>query len=95
MVDTRLMLSLLKAIKNTTKVIFLGDPAQLPSIGLGNIMTDLLNNKGIVSVVELTQIHRQAQKSAIITQSIAMRENKLIVPYDFIYTGSYHWKIEF
>ena len=83
MVDTRLMLSLLKAIKNTTKVIFLGDPAQLPSIGLGNIMTDLLNNKGIVSVVELTQIHRQAQKSAIITQSIAMRENKLIVPYDF------------
>ena len=83
MVDTRLMLSLLKAVKNTTKVIFLGDPAQLPSIGLGNIMTDLLNHKGIVSVVELTQIHRQAQKSAIITQSIAMRENKLIAPYDF------------
>jgi len=83
MVDTRLMLSLLKAIKNTTKVIFLGDTAQLPSIGLGNIMTDLLNNKGIVSVVELTQIHRQAQKSAIITQSIAMRENKLITPYGF------------
>ena len=83
MVDTRLMLSLLKAVKDTTKVIFLGDPAQLPSIGLGNIMTDLLNHKGIVSVVELTQIHRQAQKSAIITQSIAMRENKLIVPYGF------------
>ena len=83
MVDTRLMLSLLKAVKDTTKVIFLGDPAQLPSIGLGNIMTDLLNHKGIVSVVELTQIHRQAQKSAIITQSIAMRENKLIVPYNF------------
>lgn len=83
MVDTRLMLSLLRAVKNTTKVIFLGDPAQLPSIGLGNIMTDLINNKGIVSVVELTQIHRQAQKSAIITQSIAMRENKQIVPYGF------------
>ena len=83
MVDTRLMLSLLKAVKDTTKVIFLGDPAQLPSIGLGNIMTDLLNHKGIVSVVELTQIHRQAQKSAIITQSIAMRENKMIVPYNF------------
>ena len=83
MVDTRLMLSLLKAIDNKTKVIFLGDPAQLPSIGLGNIMTDLLNNKGVVSVVELTQIHRQAQKSAIITQSIAIRENKQIVPYEF------------
>lgn len=83
MVDARLMLSLLRAIKNTTKVIFLGDPAQLPSIGLGNIMTDLINNRGTVSIVELTQIHRQAQKSAIITQSIAMRENKLIVPYGF------------
>ena len=83
MVDTKLMLSLLRAIEDKTKVIFLGDPAQLPSIGLGNIMTDLINNKGVVSVVELTQIHRQAQKSAIITKSIEMRENKQITKYGY------------
>lgn len=73
MVDIMLMYNLLKAVPDDTLVILVGDVDQLPSVGAGNVLKDIINS-GIVSVVKLTRIFRQAQGSAIITN--AHRINK-------------------
>lgn len=72
MVGAELFLDLLKAIPTGTKLIMLGDDGQLESIGLCNIFKDMLDS-GVIPVYRLTQIHRQAAKSAIITESIKVR----------------------
>jgi len=68
MVDTILMYSLLKAVANETVVILVGDVDQLPSVGAGNVLNDIIDS-GIVNVVQLTKIFRQALGSAIITNA--------------------------
>ncbi|HZK83462.1 MAG TPA: ATP-dependent RecD-like DNA helicase [Desulfosporosinus sp.] len=68
MVDTILMYNLLKAVSNETAVILVGDVDQLPSVGAGNVLNDIIAS-GIVNVVQLTRIFRQAQGSAIITNA--------------------------
>ncbi|WP_088186647.1 ATP-dependent RecD-like DNA helicase [Desulfosporosinus sp. FKA] len=68
MVDTILMYNLLKAVSNETVVILVGDVDQLPSVGAGNVLNDIIES-GIVNVVKLTRIFRQAQGSAIITNA--------------------------
>lgn len=68
MVDTILMYNLLKAVPNETVVILVGDVDQLPSVGAGNVLNDIIDS-GIVNVVKLTRIFRQAQGSAIITNA--------------------------
>ncbi|KLU64433.1 ATP-dependent RecD-like DNA helicase [Desulfosporosinus acididurans] len=68
MVDTILMYNLLKAVSNETVVILVGDVDQLPSVGAGNVLNDIIDS-GIVNVVKLTRIFRQAQGSAIITNA--------------------------
>lgn len=73
MVDTILMYNLLKAVSNETVVILVGDVDQLPSVGAGNVLKDIIDS-GTVEVVKLTRIFRQAQGSAIITN--AHRINK-------------------
>lgn len=73
MVDILLMYSLLKAISNETVIILVGDVDQLPSVGAGNVLKDMIES-GVVNVVKLTRIFRQAQGSAIITN--AHRINK-------------------
>ncbi|MDK2934575.1 MAG: exodeoxyribonuclease alpha subunit [Clostridiales bacterium] len=73
MVDIILMYNLLKAVSNDTIVILVGDVDQLPSVGAGNVLKDIIDS-GIVNVVHLTRIFRQAQGSAIITN--AHRINK-------------------
>ena len=78
MVDGVLFYNLLRAIPNGSKLICLGDPGQLESIGSCNIAHDMIESPEI-EVVTLTQIHRQAQKSAIITQSIAIRRGHQII----------------
>lgn len=78
MVDGKLFLSLLRAISTGTRVVILGDEGQLQSIGLSNIFFDLLNC-GTVPVVKLSKIHRQAEKSAIITTSRKVRKNQHII----------------
>jgi exodeoxyribonuclease V alpha subunit len=77
MVDTILMYNLLKAVSNDTVVILVGDVDQLPSVGAGNILKDIINSE-TVNVVKLTRIFRQAQGSAIITN--AHRINKGEMP---------------
>ncbi|NJD03962.1 MAG: ATP-dependent RecD-like DNA helicase [Ruminiclostridium sp.] len=68
MVDIILMYNLLKAVSDNTIVILVGDVDQLPSVGAGNVLKDIIDS-GIVSVIKLTRIFRQAQGSAIITNA--------------------------
>ncbi|MBM3211482.1 ATP-dependent RecD-like DNA helicase, partial [Candidatus Poribacteria bacterium] len=68
MVDLVLMNNLLKAIKNDSILILVGDVDQLPSVGAGNVLKDLIDS-GVVEVVTLTEIFRQAQKSMIVTNA--------------------------
>lgn len=65
MVDIFLMRNLLKAVKNGTRIILSGDKDQLPSVGAGNVLSDLIES-GAVPVIRLTEIFRQAEKSAIV-----------------------------
>ncbi|OEF96583.1 SF1B family DNA helicase RecD2 [Desulfuribacillus alkaliarsenatis] len=65
MVDVVLMFNLLKAVANETVVILVGDVDQLPSVGPGNVLKDIIVSE-TVNVVKLTRIFRQAQGSDII-----------------------------
>lgn len=82
MVDAYLFGQLLSAIKDGAKIIMLGDTGQLTNIGIGNVMYDLMES-GYVWSNQLTQIHRQAAKSAIITESIKVRQSEHIVKAGF------------
>ena len=68
MVDTILMNSLLKAVPDGMRLILVGDVDQLPSVGAGNVLRDIILS-GIVPVVRLTRIFRQAVQSRIITNA--------------------------
>jgi exodeoxyribonuclease V alpha subunit len=65
MIDTLLTHHLLKAIPKSATLIIVGDINQLPSVGAGNVLKDVINSKAF-AVVELNEIFRQAQKSEII-----------------------------
>lgn len=65
MIDIILMYNLLKAVSNDTVVILVGDVDQLPSVGPGNVLKDIIDS-GAVTVVKLNRIFRQAMGSAII-----------------------------
>jgi exodeoxyribonuclease V alpha subunit len=82
MIGGELFYKLLQAIKTGSKLIILGDYGQLESIGTCNVFHDLLKN-GTIPVVKLTKIHRQAQKSAIITESANIRNKHQIFDKDF------------
>lgn len=85
MVDGELFNRLVKAIKTGSKLIMLGDTGQLECIGCMNIAADLIESKEIVSI-ELSQIHRQAANSGIITESIKAREGIQLIEKDWIGT---------
>ena len=68
MVDTFLMHHLLKAVPDQAVVILVGDVFQLPSVGPGNVLSDLIQS-GRIPVVELKQIFRQAEGSLIIVNA--------------------------
>lgn len=73
MIDILLMNSLLKAISPGTRVILVGDIDQLPSVGPGNVLKDIINS-GTIKVCMLDEIFRQAEESMIIVN--AHRVNK-------------------
>jgi exodeoxyribonuclease V alpha subunit len=77
MIDTVLMHQLLKAVPLTAAFILVGDVNQLPSVGAGNVLGDVIES-GAVPVVRLTQIFRQASRSQIIVN--AHKINEGIVP---------------
>lgn len=64
MIDVNLMNSLLKAIKLGTRLIIVGDVDQLPSVGAGNVLNDLINSE-FIKVVRLREIFRQGAESLI------------------------------
>jgi exodeoxyribonuclease V alpha subunit len=68
MVDILLMYSLLRAIKPGTRVILVGDSDQLPSVGAGNVLKDMIDSD-IINVVRLNEIFRQAQESMIVVNA--------------------------
>ena len=82
MVDAKLFYYLLRAIPDGAKLICLGDDGQLEAIGCGNVAFDMIHSTEIPTV-RLTKIHRQAAKSAIITQSIEVRNGRQIVQKDW------------
>ena len=73
MVDNALMCSLCKAIKPGARLILIGDADQLPSVGAGRVLNDLIDS-GRFSTVRLTEIFRQAGESLIITNAHAINE---------------------
>jgi exodeoxyribonuclease V alpha subunit len=82
MVDIYLFNSLLKAVPHATRVIFSGDVDQLPSIGPGSVMKDILDS-GVIPSVRLNEIYRQAKGSDIILNSQRIKEGKMIEIIDF------------
>ncbi|MEG0615339.1 MAG: ATP-dependent RecD-like DNA helicase [Oscillospiraceae bacterium] len=68
MVDVLLFENLLRAMKLSCRLIMLGDCDQLPSVGAGNLLKDLIDSK-MITVVSLKEIFRQAQQSCIITNA--------------------------
>lgn len=79
MVDVSLAAILFKSLQPTTKVVIVGDSDQLPSVGPGNVLKDLIEGKEITTV-KLQKIHRQASDSSIIT--LAHNINQGILPSD-------------
>ena len=69
MIDIVLMNSLMKAIPSSMRVVFVGDIDQLPSVGAGNVLRDLIESD-IIPVIRLTRIFRQAQSSRIVMNAI-------------------------
>lgn len=78
MVDSSLIYYLLKAIKRSSQLIMVGDKNQLPSVGAGNVLADILNSK-ILPVCELTEIYRQEKESYIITNAHLINSGKMPV----------------
>ena len=71
MVDIELMRSLLEAMRPGSRLVLVGDPDQLPSVGPGSVLGDMLRS-GVVPTVSLTQVFRQAEQSAIIRNAHAV-----------------------
>ncbi len=76
MVDNDLMAALLRAVKPGARVVIIGDADQLPSVGAGNILRDLLDS-GRFSTVRLNEIFRQAQKSLIVTNAHSINHGQM------------------
>lgn len=80
MVDIPLMFHFMKAIPPWTSLLFVGDKDQLPSVGPGNILKDLIQSS-VIRVVELEDIFRQSRESMIVVNSHRIRKGEF--PYLF------------
>ncbi|MCD7928865.1 MAG: ATP-dependent RecD-like DNA helicase [Clostridiales bacterium] len=76
MVDIPLMAALLSALKNECRLVLVGDPDQLPSVGPGQLFDHLIRS-GVVPVVRLTEIFRQAQQSAIVMNAHRVNQGQM------------------
>lgn len=78
MVDINIMNSLLKAVAIGTKLILVGDVDQLPSVGPGNVLKDIINS-GCIPVVKLEKIFRQAAESEIVINAHKINKGEHVV----------------
>jgi exodeoxyribonuclease V alpha subunit len=76
MLDAELAAALVEACADGTHLLFVGDPAQLPSIGAGRVLGDILD-AGVVPVTELTTLYRQDQGGSIARLATAVRGGEL------------------
>jgi RecD/TraA family predicted helicase len=75
MVDIWLMRSLLDSVQYNTKILFVGDPAQLESISTGNLLNDVIESK-VFPVIKLDKVFRQALDSGIISVATDVRQGR-------------------
>jgi len=73
MIDISLMNALLRAVPDHARLILVGDVDQLPSVGPGNVMGDIISS-GVVAVARLRQIYRQARDSRIVANAHRINE---------------------
>lgn len=76
MVDVQLLASLLKATKLGTYLILIGDADQLPSVGAGDVLNDIINS-GKFPIIRLTNIFRQAEESLIVRNAHAVNRGNM------------------
>ncbi len=76
MVDSKLFESVMKALPLGSRLILVGDSHQLPSVGAGNILDDLISSE-MIPVVQLTEIFRQSMESLIITNAHKIVHGKM------------------
>ena len=76
MVDTAMMNALLRAVKTSARFIMVGDVDQLPSVGAGNVLRDMIDS-GQVPVVRLTEIFRQARESSIVMNAHRVNQGEM------------------
>ncbi len=76
MIDLLLMNALLKAIDPTSHVLFVGDPDQLPSVGAGNVLKDMITSN-VIPVVALDVIFRQDERSLIVTNAHRINQGEM------------------
>lgn len=76
MVDVQVMFYLVRALKNGVKLVLVGDKDQLPSVGAGNVLADILGS-GVIKVAQLTQIYRQSNDSFIIYNAHLINQGKM------------------
>ncbi len=68
MVDVSVMYSLLSALENGTRIVLVGDKDQLPSVGAGNVLADIIHS-GVIEIRYLTHIYRQSEDSLIVSNA--------------------------
>ena len=92
MIDIVLMNSLLKAVPLGTRIVFVGDINQLPSVGPGNVLKDLIDSN-LLKVVKLNKIFRQAQESMIVVNAHRINDGQLPIlnekDKDFFFIDSF------
>lgn len=79
MIDITLMEALLEALPPKTRLILVGDADQLPPVGPGNFLRDIIGS-GCIKTVELDEIFRQAQRSAIVRNAHAINHGEMPEP---------------
>ncbi len=76
MLDINLTASLLKAVRRNCQILFIGDADQLPSVGAGNVLRDIIDSE-VVPYFRLTKVFRQAQKSLIVTYAHQINNGRI------------------
>ena len=76
MIDVSLMYSLLSALENGTRLVLVGDKDQLPSVGAGNVLADIIRS-GVVEIRYLTHIYRQSEDSLIVSNAHLINKGKM------------------
>lgn len=76
MIDVLLLEAFLRAVKSGSRIIFIGDSDQLPSVGAGNVLADLIASR-VFPTIRLSEIFRQAQGSLIVTNAHRINRGEL------------------